>query len=130
VWELHAKELDKVALRNPALKIWHTTYGRSRAEHVILREGRLEPVQWSRSRFGKAKVDKAIARILAFDNVSYLSWGTRAVHLDGEKHDVPSILRKNPIRVIYDEYLTAFARRRPYNERRFTVCPGLLRMLK
>jgi hypothetical protein len=49
-------------------------------------------------------VDSAVRFILSLGNVSYLSWGTKKLKVDGRIHVVPSILRKTPISVAYDQY--------------------------
>jgi hypothetical protein len=57
--------------------------------------------------FKEEVVSGAIKWILSFDNVAYLSWGTKRIILDGKVHDVPSILRRRTVQLIYDSYLAS-----------------------
>lgn len=51
-------------------------------------------------------VDTAVRHILSIANVVYLCWGTKMIHLDSERHAAPAILRRKPMKVMFNEYIT------------------------
>lgn len=71
---------------------------------VLLEEGALTKPKWSRAKYDKRALDEATNWVLSMDNVAFLSWGTKTIRLDGQKHAVPSIQRRKPITVIFDQY--------------------------
>jgi hypothetical protein len=86
-------------------KIGYTTYAKSRqAYEILLDDGHLEKISYTRTKFDPVVLDPAIRLIMASENVSFLSWGAKRVVLRGVLHDVPSILLKKPPSVICAEY--------------------------
>jgi hypothetical protein len=99
-------ELQSATETFPVWKMSRDTYTNARKDYELLRrDGKIPTVVRSRARFNASAVDSCISHILSFANVSYLSWGTKKIRLNGVRHDAPSLLRKKPISVIYRDYL-------------------------
>lgn len=60
-------------------------------------------------RFDPAAVQSAVGLILSSDNVSFLSWGTKRLRLDGGITVFPSITRKLSRTHIFDQYIAKIA---------------------
>lgn len=72
---------------------------------LLLSDGKLFKQPTSRERFDPEVADDAIKFILSYENVAYLSWGTKRIVYNGNYHHVPAILRQKPISTMFTNYL-------------------------
>jgi hypothetical protein len=98
-------ELHLAAEAIPGLNVFRRSYWKGKRDYELLTSvGVLEKPKWRRKRFVESQVDTAIKTILAMENVAFVSWGTKRIKVDSMYHDVPSILRRRPISVMFEKY--------------------------
>lgn len=54
--------------------------------------------------YDTAVVKEAVSFILSTENVSYLSWGTKTLKINGTRHKIPAIIRKKTRMSMYNLY--------------------------
>ena len=100
------KEFFELRDTNPNLSLSCNSYrqGVKHFEKLIIGE----PIAISKKslqRFDPASVDQAVAFILSNENVSFLSWGTKRIMLDGVVTNFPAITRKKSRSQMFAKYL-------------------------
>ena len=104
---LTRKEINRQISSNFNFQFNWKTYSRARKDVTQLLDGQpLEITARSLQRYNPAAVDVAIAFILSHENVSFLSWGTKSISVDGTVHTFPKIIRKRTKTRIFKCYET------------------------
>lgn len=100
-------DLDSRLRENNKSGISFKGFARGRRDGIKLQKG--EAVEYTErrclQRFSTKSVDEALNFILSPDIVSYTSWGSQHVVIDGEKKILPSIPRRFTIKKIFDLYV-------------------------
>lgn len=92
----------------PGFVLSRGTYSKALQDYeCLLTDGTLVKEKWSKKKFQERNVDFAIKFILAADNISFLSWGSKRVKVDGQVYEVPAILRRRDISLIFEQYIKA-----------------------
>lgn len=90
----------------PGCTFSRSIFTRARDAYEVLISGKQFVVlPRSVKRFDGSAVDYAIAFLMRQENVSYLSWGTRVLRLDGKAFVFPAILRKRSHKHIFKVYM-------------------------
>ena len=100
------KEFFELRDTNPNLSLSCNSYrqGVKHFETLIIGEP-IAIFKKSLQRFDPASVDQAVAFILSNENVSFLSWGTKRIMLDGVVTHFPAITRKKSRSQMFAKYL-------------------------
>lgn len=98
-------ELQELSHSLPDFKISKDGFAAARRDLESLKEGRqITKALRSLSRFDPTAVEKAVEFILSPTNVSFLSWGTKKAHLDGNRVSLPAITRRRSRIAMFDDY--------------------------
>ena len=68
--------------------------------------GKVKLKRIRRKRYNKQAIDEVLAHIWSDDNVSFLSWGTKTVYVDGQPEVFPLVNRKKLVSQMYSDYRT------------------------
>lgn len=93
------------AVENEKIMLIRNGYRRGKSDMNQLLKGKaLVPALRSVQRFKPKAVDYFLSFILSSENVSYTSWGTTRLQLNGEEHVFPAVTRKKTKSVMYKNY--------------------------